>query len=85
VPGHQVLTDYVKDEDYIVLNDIDVYLNNLNQFKGWKCLQNNYVVEGANNGKIERMCDKTQTGEYMICNLDKCMCQGLLSNEKFKV
>jgi hypothetical protein len=85
VTGHQVLTDYVKDEDYVVLNDIDVYLNNLNQFKGWKCLQNNYVVEGANNGKIQRMCDNTQTGEYMICNLDKCMCQGLLSNEKFKI
>lgn len=66
-------------------NDIDVYLNDLNRFKGWKCLNNNYAIEGANNTNITRMCDNSQKGcgEYMTCTLDKCMCQGLLTNEKY--
>jgi len=85
IPGNQTLHNLVLDEDYILLNDIDVYLNDLNKFKGWKCLQNNYVVEGSNNSKILRMCDNTQTGEYIICPLERCMCQGLLTNEKFKI
>jgi hypothetical protein len=85
IPGNQSLQNLTLDTDYILLNDIDVYLNDLNKFKGWKCLQNNYVVEGSNNAKIMRMCDNTQTGEYMICPLERCMCQGLLTNEKFKI
>jgi hypothetical protein len=67
-----------------VYNDIDVYLLNLNKFKGWRCLNNNYAVEGSNNTEITRMCDKQQTGKYMICSLDSCVCQGLLTNEKYK-
>lgn len=65
-------------------NDVEVYLNGLNKFKGWKCLNNNYAVEGSNNTKITRMCDPSQTGEYMICPLERCVCQGLLTNEKYK-
>lgn len=64
-------------------NDIDVYLKGLNNFKGWKCLNNNYAIEGSNNTKITRMCDKSQTSEYMTCTLDACLCQGLLTNEKY--
>lgn len=75
-------TGVTGDED--ILNDIDVYLRDLNQFKGWACLNNNYSIEGSNNTKITRMCDKTQTGEYMKCTLDRCICQGLLTNKKTK-
>lgn len=67
-----------------VFNDIDVYLLGINKFKGWKCLNNNYAVEGSNNTEITRMCDKQQTEEYMVCPLDSCVCQGLLTNEKYK-
>jgi organic radical activating enzyme len=64
-------------------NDIEIYLNGLNKFKGWKCLNNNYAVEGSNNTEITRMCDNSQTGEYMVCPLERCVCQGLLTNEKY--
>ena len=64
-------------------NDVEVYLNGLNKFKGWKCLNNNYAIEGSNNTKITRMCDPSQTGEYMVCSLERCVCQGLLTNEKY--
>lgn len=66
-----------------VLHDIDVYLGGLNKFKGWKCLNNNYCVEGTATTDITRMCDKNQTEKYMTCTLNACTCQGLLSNEKF--
>lgn len=66
-----------------VYNDIEVYLYNLNKFKGWKCLNNNYAVEGSNNTTITRMCDNNQKDTYMTCNLDRCVCQGLLTNEKY--
>jgi hypothetical protein len=66
-----------------VYNDIEVYLYNLNKFKGWKCLNNNYAIEGSNNTTITRMCDNNQKDTYMICNLDRCVCQGLLTNEKY--
>lgn len=77
---------YFKTNDNIVetLNDIDVYLRDLNMFKGWSCLNNNYAIEGSNNTKITRMCDKSQTGQYMTCALDRCICQGLLTNKKIK-
>jgi len=66
------------------LHDIDVYLEDLNRFKGWQCLNNNYCVDGTSTTEITRMCDKTQTeGKYMTCKLNACVCQGLLSNEKF--
>lgn len=66
-------------------NDIDVYLQELNNFTGWRCLNNNYCIEGSNNTNITRMCDSTQTDEYMICPLKSCVCQGLLTNEKYKI
>ena len=77
---HQQLND-----DISAYNDVDVYLEGINRFHGWKCLNNNYAVEGSNNTKITRMCDPGQTGEYMICPLQHCPCQGLLTNEKFKI
>ena len=74
---------YFEGAETRVLHDIDVYLEGLNKFKGWQCLNNNYTVEGANNSRISRMCDKGQpTGKYMICPLNECLCQGLLTNEK---
>ena len=79
IPGEQA-----PDESIEVYNDIEVYLQELNNFTGWKCLNNNYAVEGSNNTNITRMCDKTQSGEYMICPLKQCVCQGLLTNEKYK-
>jgi len=74
---------YFEGETTRVLHDIDVYLEGLNKFKGWKCLNNNYTVEGSGSSRISRMCDRSQPdGKYMICTLDECLCQGLLSNEK---
>lgn len=64
-----------------VLNDIDVYLRELNKFKGWKCKNNNWSV-AVNSTELKRMCNGTTSDEYMTCTLDACTCQGLLSVDK---
>lgn len=64
-----------------VLNDIEVYLDNLNIFTGWSCKNNNWSVT-INTSRIERQCQGPNKGEWMDCPLDACCCQGLMSIEK---
>jgi len=65
-----------------VLNDIDVYLNDLNKFKGWQCSNNNWEI-GINSKEIKRTCKGPSVEGSMTCVLAACTCQGLLSAEKY--
>lgn len=70
-------------------NDIDVYLNNYSDFKGWKCKNNNYQI-GVASTEFSKFCswkvmtvdEINEEDEYMICPLAQCVCQGKLTNEK---
>jgi MoaA/NifB/PqqE/SkfB family radical SAM enzyme len=75
-----------------LFNDIDVVLNNLQNFEGWSCKNNNFEIKTGSSDFI-RMCSngskKYSVSEInnlsdMICELNKCLCQGLLSNEKIR-
>lgn len=63
------------------LNDIQVYLENLNVFTGWQCKNNNWTAF-VNSTDIKRMCSGPLEDEWMECQLDACCCQGLMSIEK---
>jgi MoaA/NifB/PqqE/SkfB family radical SAM enzyme len=78
-------------EERKIYNDIEVYLNDLQDFYGWKCLNNNFEIKAGSTDFI-RMCElnKYTTDEInnlqpMICKINKCLCQGLLSNEKIRI
>ena len=70
-------------------NDIDVYLNNCSNFKGWKCKNNNFQI-GVDGSDIIKFCnwksmtidDINDEDDYMICPLSQCLCQGKLTNDK---
>ncbi len=72
-------------------NDIDVYLDNLNDFTDWYCNNRNFEIPVKTSSFI-RMCEQK---EYTInellkikdikCPLKNCLCQGLLSNEKYRI
>ena len=89
--GQKELKYYRKDKENIY-NDIDVVLNNLQDFKGWTCKNNNFEIKAGTSDFI-RMCS-SGSEKYtvqdinnlkdMICPLNKCLCQGLLSNEKIR-
>ena len=76
----------------IICNDIDVVLKDLQDFKGWVCKNNNFEIKAGSLDFI-RMCtsgnekysvQEVNNIEDMICPLNKCLCQGLLSNEKIR-
>jgi organic radical activating enzyme len=72
---------FVTEDGTRVLNDIDVYLEDLNRFKGWMCKNKNFFVDGKL--EISQFCSGPNDGqEYMTCVLERCTCQGLLSDEK---
>lgn len=72
-------------------DDIDVYLNGLSDFKGWKCRNNNYQIS-VSSSDIHRFCswdsltidELNNIDDYMVCPLQQCTCQGKLTNEKIK-
>jgi organic radical activating enzyme len=81
---------YLKDGGVVGrYNDIDVYLNDLSDFCGWKCKNNNFQI-GVNGSEIVKFCNwKTMTvkdinddEDFMICPLEQCVCQGKLTSEK---
>lgn len=72
----------LKNNDVYVLNDIDVYINNLNNFQGWQCLNNNWSCS-ADSVEFTRMCKSSGNESFVKCKLQKCSCQGLLSVQKY--
>lgn len=82
---------YNAEGDEYIYNDIEVFLNNYNNFKGWTCFNNNVDIN-ITDRKVKRLCseeivdikDISTVIKPMKCPLDKCNCQGLLSNEKRK-
>lgn len=82
---------YSNETESITQNDIDVYLNNLSNFKNWKCRNNNYQIS-VGDSKIYKFCNWKEvsiqelntTDFYMDCPLMQCVCQGKLTSEKYK-
>lgn len=84
--------------DTDLYNDYEVYKNNLTNFQGWKCWNNNYEIDVY--GNVVQFCkDKNihvnllrhqdyfnniEKTEPMICPHDECNCDGLLKLLKVK-
>ena len=83
-------------DGYIKLNDYTIFKNKLNNFKGWKCYNNNYEI--SYDGKVKNMCKlnnfdllknplffkKITKIEPVICNYNECNCDTLLRIYKEK-
>jgi hypothetical protein len=73
------------------LNDIDVIYNSYNKFKNWICDNKNFEIR-VNDDNFYRMCsgeiftiNEINNLKELICPLENCNCQGLLSNSKRKI
>ena len=77
------------------LNDYIIFRDNLNNFKGWNCYQNNFEI--SFDGKVSNLCQKKETNllenplffrklrlKEMKCPYESCVCDGLLKVEKWK-
>lgn len=93
-PGYFV---YESDSEHIKLNDYQIFKNHLNQFKGFKCYNNNYEISWC--GDVVNICKKQKVNikdnlfffknikkiDYMICPYKECNCDGLLKIYKERV
>ena len=73
-------------------NDIEIYLNNYNKLKGWRCYNNNLEITISSN-KIIRFCNSQEINVQNIkqcfdpieCSANTCVHQGLLTAKKIAV
>lgn len=83
--------------DKLLLTDYDVFSNNIQSFKGWKCFQNNYEISST--GEVTNLCFSSEKDNLnknifyfkkiknirgRICNHEWCNCDGLLKCNKIK-
>ena len=79
-----------------IFSDYEIFSNNLNQFKGWKCWQNNYEIRY--NNKISDQCfnrfardipvdffKNIKAVEPKICPHNYCSCDGLMKINKERI
>ena len=84
-----------KDQNKNSFSDIEIFENKVNQFKGWKCWNNNYEI--GLDCQIQQFCFEDPhpiSFNYFknikeivpkICPFDYCSCDGLLKIKKEKV
>lgn len=86
---------YETDDGYYNLNDYYIFKYKLNNFKGWKCYNNNFEI--SYNGIVQNLCKKEQINilkdplyfrkiklDYIKCPYNQCVCDGLLKIYKAK-
>ena len=77
------------DKGYYNLNDYYIFKYHLNNFKGWKCYNNNFEI--SYDGVVQNLCKQITTKiskdplyfrkiklDYMQCPYNSCVCDGLL-------
>jgi hypothetical protein len=77
--------------EWSVYNDIETRILEINKFKGWMCKNNNVEV-GVGGSLIRQLCTRQDVSvvgknilDPVVCPLESCTCQGLLSNYKEKI
>jgi len=84
------------ESDEYIFSDYEIFSNEYNQFKGWKCWQNNFEID--NNCKISDQCfDRNSINiptdffknikhiDPRICPHEFCSCDGLMKIHKERV
>ena len=87
--------EYKTKSETFILSDYEIFKNNLNEFKGWKCWQNNYEI--SSNCLISDQCFNRDWSEISfnffknitkieskICPHNFCSCDGLMKIHKEK-
>lgn len=75
-----------------VFNDLDTYINDLNNFEGWECINNSFTIP-VNQNTFLQMCsgkefsieDLNKGQCKLICPLENCICPSRLGDEKFRI
>ena len=84
--SREIIINNDKNEE-IIYNDIECYLNSIDNFKGFKCVQNTYYIP-VNSESIIQFCSEKEIydldilNEEIICPLNKCLCPGKITDSK---
>jgi hypothetical protein len=87
--------EYKTKNETFILSDYEIFKNNLNEFKGWKCWQNNFEIDSF--CKISDQCFNRSPIDIQenffkdiieiqpkICPHNFCSCDGLMKIHKEK-